>query len=607
MTTSTQFDPNTVQVSLVESTEDSIKFLEWLRNENTPLMGVDVETDGLNWFDGVLRLVQFGNLFEGWAVPFERFPELVREAFRIIFARRQHIVGHNMKFDLHWLERHAQVTITDWSLVHDTLLLASVCDSSGTKALKDLAEFYVHPVAKVGQTALKDDMKKGGWTWATVPVNLPSYWIYGVLDTILTVNLFYVLLDKAQRSGCMDAYATERGAMGNLYSQERRGLLVDGEYCAERRDSTLQRCEEIEYEVARDWGIEQIGSLPQLALAFERAGVELTEMTASGKWALNKEAFDGIVARNGKHPLVTLVHDYRKGLKMANAYYANFLGFQRSDGRVHPFYRQIQARTGRMSCTDPAMQTLPRVTEDANDVAHDVRNAFVADVGNVLISTDFSNVEARIFAHFAKEMGMQDAIKAGMDLHSYTAKQIFQLDYFPDKHDPLRQIAKNCLFCVLFGGGAGKLAQTGGVTLEAAEQCMAGLHRAFPGIKLFQRTCAQNGIDNLNQFGQAFIRGIDGRVLSMVETDDRYYAFTNWLIQSTAAVVLKQRLAAIDNMGLTEYCVATIHDEVVAEVPAEDEEDFKHAIAEAMNDYEQFDVPITAEPGKGAPRLGDAK
>ena len=114
-------------------------------------------------------------------------------------------------------------------------------------------------------------------------------------------------------------------------------------------------------------------------------------------------------------------------------------------------------------------------------------------------------------------------------------------------------------------------------------------------------------MNNLNQYNQAFVRGVDGRVLSMVETDDRYYAFTNWIIQSTAAIVLKRRLAVIDNMGLKEFCVAAIHDEVVAEVPEEDEEDFKHAIQEAMNDYDSFAVPITATSGDGKARLGDAK
>lgn len=600
----TSFDPNNIKVQLVTDTALAFEFLQWISDDRSPLMGVDVETDGLNWFDGKLRLVQFGNLTEGWAIPFDRFQYLVLEALRILEKRRTHIVGHNMKFDLHWLERHAGYTVADWSLVHDTMLLAGVCDSSGTKALKDLAVHYVHPLAKVGQDALKADMKAGGFTWGTIPIELPSYWVYGVLDTILTVHLFYVLLAKAQDSGCMGAYSTERGAMPVLYSMERKGMLVDSEYCSQHQEGLLRRCDEIEEEVTA-FGIDNIGSLPQMAIAFERSGVELVDVTASGKWAMNQDAFDGIVARNGDHPLVTLLSEYRRNLKMANSYYANFLAFQRSDGRVHPFFRQMQAKTGRMSCTDPAMQTIPRPDDNAPEAARLVRNAFVAESGHVLISTDFSNVEARIFAHFAQEEGMLQAIRDGINLHQYTAKQIFGLDYLVDKKDNRYTIAKNTLFCTIFGGGGAKIAQTAGIPLEEGIAASKGLHAAFPGIKKFQKQCEMNGIDNLNQFGKAFVRGIDGRILSMVETDDRYYAFTNWIIQSTAAIVLKQRLAVIDNMGLTPYCVAAIHDEVVAEVPDEDEEDFKIAIVEAMEDNFGYAVPMKVSCGEGTVRWGD--
>lgn len=916
------FDPSNINVQLVTDTSLAFEFLRWISDDRSPIMGVDTETDGLDWFDGKLRLVQFGNLTEGWAIPFERFSNLVLEALEILSKRRTHIVMHNHRFDLHWLDRHAGWQVKDWSLVHDTMLLAGVIDSSGTKALKDLAEFYVHPLAKVGQSALKADMKKGNWEWGTVPIELPSFWLYACLDTILTVHLFYVLLDKAQQSGCMEAYATERGAMPTLYSIERKGMLVDSEYCSTHQESLLRRCEEIETEVS-GWGIDNVGSLPQLAVAFERAGVELVDKTGSGKWAMNKDAFEGIVARNGEHPLVTLIDNYRGNMKMANSYYANFLKYQKSDGRVHPSYRQMQAKTGRMSCADPAMQTIPRPDDNAPEAARLVRNAFVAESGHVLISTDFSNVEARIFAHFAQEEGMLKAIRDGINLHQYTAQRIFNLDTLVDKSDKRYTTAKNTLFCVptttkaltvdgpksvdelrvgdmvagysggaiywtpvrqihnlglmetirfgnnhrsftatanhrwvgekrwlrdgipvwepctmttedflsvkgnrrivlsapfdvvdqsglsvlqasllgwlitdghihwnksknppetiglsatitqikkvgreaierdlhtvirsktdvnfviypqavrdlftssglnrdysnlyhivlkmgteqvtafmdaawlaegclsrntisqnegfkydairlatfmtgkvpgksrlaiggiptnkvcrqftlsqpllssdnsqifgvqtepvwcvttdldswvaldddgmyfltgnctIFGGGPSKISATAGISIEEGQAAYKGLHTAFPGIKKFQKVCEQNGIDNLNQYGKAFVRGVDGRILSMIESDTRWYAFTNWIIQSTAAIVLKQRLSVIDNMGLTSFCVAAIHDEVLAEVPDEDAEDFKVAIQEAMNDSTSYTIPIVATSGNGAVRWGD--
>lgn len=594
------FNYEDVKIQLVTDSSTAFSFLEWIKHVPDQLIGLDVETDGLDWYDGRLRLVQFGTLTEGWAVPFEDFRHLVIEALAILSDRDKFFVGHNFKFDLHWLDRHAGWLPKDWAFVHDTMLMAAVLNSSGAKGLKDLAEFYVWPGAKIGQDALKEDMKRGGWGWGDIPVNLPSYWIYGVLDTILTVNLFWVLYQRCITSGVMSAYETERAATPPLFKIERKGMLLDREHALAKRDSIHRRNAEIELELTQ-YGIENVGSSSQIARALLDAGVELTAKTDTGKWKMDKDTFE-IIAATNDHPILRLVSEHRKGTKFASTYYQNFLDYQRSDGRCHPFYRPVVARTGRMSADGPAILTVPRPGTDP-----DVRNSFVAPDGHILISTDFSNVEARIFAHYANEQEMIRAFLEGQDLHCFTAKMIYQMPELPSKDDPLRQIAKNALFCTLFGGGATKVAITAGVPVEEGERAIKGLYAAFPGMKEFQRRSTQTAVDNLNAHGQAFIRGVDNRILAMVETDDRYYAFTNWMIQSTACVVLKRRLAAIDAMGLSDYCVAAIHDEVVAEIPEEFEEEYNVLIREAMEDDSMFKVPIVSATGKGAVRWGDAK
>lgn len=588
-------------MTLVTDTSSAFSLLEWARTVPDQLIALDVETDGLDWFDGQLRLVQFGTLSEGWAVPYQDFRALVRDVLDVFSARDKMFVGHNFKFDLHFIERNTGWMPKDWRFVHDTMLLAAVLNSSGSKALKDLSEHYVWDGAKEGQKLLKDDMKKHNWAWGTVPVNLPSYWAYGVLDTILTANLFYVLLDKCTKSEVMGAYAVEMGAFPVLYSMERKGMLLDAEHAQNQRRLLLDKADMIESEVGQ-YGIENIGSNNQIALAFINAGVELTKRTESGAgWAMDKDTFDLIAATND-HPLVNLVKEHRAAIKMSSTYYGNFLKYQRSDGRCHPFYRPVAADTGRMSASEPAILTVPRPGTNS-----EVRNSFVAPEGHLLISTDFSNVEAKVFAHYAREAGMLQAFRDGIDLHAYTAQQIYRMEEMPSKDHPLRQVAKNALFCTLFGGGAEKIAITAGVSVEEGTRAQKGLYAAFPGMKLFQRESTQAAVDNLQAHGQAFIRGVDDRILAMKETDDRYYAFTNWMIQSTACVVLKRRLAVIDAMGLTQYCVAAIHDEVVAEIPEDFESEYNELIKEAMEDHTMFAIPITCATGEGAQRWGDAK
>lgn len=932
MTLARRFDPSNVTVNLVTDSLSAHQFIDWIKTVPDQLIGLDVETDGLNWYDGTLRLVQFGTLDTGWAVPFQEWRYLVTEALRYLTERNKFFVGHNFKFDLHWIERNTGWLPPEWRYVHDTMLLASVLSSSGSKALKDLSEFYVWPGAKIGQQALHDDMKRGGWDWGTVPVTLPSYWIYGVLDTILTVNLFYVLLDKCQAAGCMEAYTVEMGAFPVLYSIERKGMLLDSDHCIREQEALLRRAYEIEAELAQ-YDINNVASTAQIALALERGGVELTAKTDTGKWKMDKDTFE-ILAATQDHPVLHLVEEHRMCLKVANTYYANFLAYQRSDGRCHPFYRPTGAKTGRMSATEPAIQTVPRPDVDKAEWVRQVRNAFVAPQGFVLVSTDFSNVEARIFADFADEEGMKQAFREGLNLHKFTASKIFNKPYDSiDKQNSEYTTAKNTLFCLptttkaltidgpkhvdelrvgdlvagyrsdgmvdwtpiraihrpgvqevitfgnrhrrfratadhrwvaerridrgaagrkwesnqeittekfllssgdtrlvlsaqfdqvdrsgltpgqacllgwlitdghvrwssvtsgctsqaggrkvgvqgriaqtkhigrfeienllaeyirhsdgegydvhpqairdlfdatglnrdysnlsavvlrmgmkqitefcravwfaegtqstntisqnrgpkydairlavfmngmfpgmsrvvktdydtshiccsfsrgartmtaarvqefernfeevwcistdldsfvavdddtyfltrnckLFGGGAEKIAATAGIPIHEAEIAVAGLNAAFPGMKAFQQRSIQIAKDNLQAHGQAFIRAIDGRILSMVETDDRYYAFTNWQIQSAACITLKRRLAVIDALGLTEYCVAAIHDEVVAEIPEEYEEEFKELITEAMTDEYSFSLPIVCATGEGAVRWGDAK
>lgn len=601
-----RFDPAQVKIQIVTDWDTAQSFIDWIRTVPDQLIGVDVETDGLDWFDGKLRLVQFGTLTEGWAVPFQEWQHLVTEALNTLNDRNKCFVGHNFKFDLHWIERRTGWLPREWRFVHDTMQLASVLNSSASKALKDLSEYYVWSGAKSGQDALKKDMKAGGWDWGTVPVTLPSYWAYGVLDTILTVHLFYTLMEKCKAAEVLDAYGVEMAAFPVIYSLERKGMLLDREHCVAEREKLIERADIIEREVM-SYGIENIGSTAQIALALEAAGVELTEKTETGKWKMDRDAFDAIATRSD-HPLVKLVQEYRSITKLSSTYYNNFLEFQRSDGRCHPFYWSAAAKTGRMSATEPAILTVPRPDEDKSDAVKQVRNSFVAPDGHVLVSSDFSNIEARIFAHFANEEGMKQAFRDGVNLHKYTASQIFNKNIEDiDKTHSEYTIAKNTLFCTLFGGGAAKIAATAGIPFEEGKAAQDGLYRAFPGIKTFQKTSTMVATDNLRAHGMAFIRGFDGRILAMAETDDRYYAFTNWMIQSTANVVLKQRLAAIDSMGLGEFIIAAIHDEVVAEIPEDFEEEYKVLITEAMTDNYSFSLPIVCSTGDGSTRWGEAK
>lgn len=596
------FDPQGVRVGLVETVEDVSAFMDWLRSGHQ-MIGFDIETDGLDWYDGKIRLAQFGSLDSGWAIPFEWWPRLVGEALDYLKSSRTLVIGHNIGgFDLTWARRHLGHQ-PNWSMVHDTMLCAALLDSAGSRALKDLSATYVSPVAKQGQTALKDDMKRGGWDWATVPVTLPSYWHYGVLDTILTVNLFATFLPMMNRYGLMRAYETERHCEKVLHNVSFNGIGTDLDHARTEIGRLTTRSAEIAEMVRVEYGLENIGSSPQLARAFESTGVRLTERTPSGQWAMNADALDVIVALNGDHPLVAAVAEHRKCAKYTSTYYENLLKFTRSDGRVHPYYRQVQARTLRMSANDPPIQTWPRVAPDGTNA--EPRNCFVAADGKSFISADFSNVEARVFALLAEDDGMQQAFLDGIDLHCWTGGQMYQGGVPLEKSDPRRQQSKNSLFTTLFGGGPEKLAATAGISTEEAVHTLRLLKGTFPSITDYSRRVQREAQEMLAETGRAGIRLSDGRILRMGEEDDRFYAFVNYSIQGTARMILAERLAALDNAGLAESAVAVIHDEIVFEIDDDISQDVRQDIADYMADA-TYRVPIIASVGAPAKRLGDA-
>jgi DNA polymerase-1 len=587
---------------MLTSIDQTQEFIDWI-NSPRPYIGIDTETSGLDWFDGKLRLVQFGDRDSGWALDPRTWLGLIEWAIERLRGHRVHFIFHNCRFDLHWLDQHTELDVAswDWSMIHDTQSIATLVDFGVGKGLKDLAVHYVHQVANMGQTLLKKDMKTGGWGWHDVPVNLPSYWIYGVIDTILTVRLYEVLWPRIARFGMQEAYAVEQGVVEPLFHIERNGMLLDSEWCNEKISQNHDKLDQIERLVHKEYKLENVRSGDQIAHAFIEAGIEMIAKTAGGKWKTDRDTLEEIELRTN-HPLAKLVMDQRRLTKMTSSYYEAFLTHQRSDGRIHPSYRQMQAATHRMSATMPAIQTVPASRTDIN-----VRNSYMAREGHQFMSCDYSNAEAKVFAHLAQDPVLIEAIMSGQDLHAVTAMKIFGLPAPASKDSDERQISKNALFASLFGSGPATFARTAGCTVEHATFVLNGLYSSYPRMKPYQREVMRQAEDNLTSTGRAYISLSDGRQLSLGSNDDRLFAMTNFSVQGEASVLMKRGLVNASNMGLNKYLSACVHDEILVEVPEDETQEIGLALQEAMEDFERYSVPLAAEPGDPAVRWGDSK
>src|SRR5690606_7727833 len=284
-------------------------------------------------------------------------------------------------------------------------------------------------------------------------------------------------------------------------------------------------------------------------------------------------------------PAGAAVMKAKRAAKWRSASADNFLSTVDRNGRIHPGIRTMQARTGRMSVTNPAVQTLP-----SGDWK--IRRAFLAEPGHRIISVDFQAVELRVLAALAGVARMKEAISAGRDLHSFTAELVFGPDFTP-KH---RKISKAIGFGVVYGGGATTIQRQTGAPMEEVKRAVAAYHRTYPEVRRaanrWQREAFANGMVTTS---------VTGRRLPLDR--DRTYAVTNYQVQSAARDCLGQALINMDGAGLLPYLRLPIHDEVIASAPAGEAEEIGREIGKCMT-FNLFGVPIESDPEVGGRSWG---
>jgi DNA polymerase I-like protein with 3'-5' exonuclease and polymerase domains len=355
--------------------DDVATFQRWL-SQDRKVLAFDIETSGLDWRNDRIRLAQFGDTRTGWVLNYEEWRGVVRDA---LLNYRGQITGHNIRFDLHFITHDLSVPTSDlpWWRIHDTMNMAHLIDPTRPKGLKPLAARYIDAAAVAGQRQLDDDMRRGKWDWATVPIELESYRFYAGLDTILSAILWekfhpYVMSRYPQ------AYELEQIVSHPLFAMERHGMLLDADYTQQAQVDLMERASQIACEVQQTYGLENIGSNPQLRDKLLEQGwvPDIDQLTPAGVRAVDQyiAGADGVVEQavlteiSRKYPSLRaevleelaqgfpLAHDvvqYRLAAKASSTWLQNFLDRQDPEtGRVHPSIRQVAARTGRMCLPD---------------------------------------------------------------------------------------------------------------------------------------------------------------------------------------------------------------------------------------------------------------
>jgi DNA polymerase-1 len=325
-------------------------------------------------------------------------------------------------------------------------------------------------------------------------------------------------------------------------------------------------------------------------------------MTAGNAPSVSKDALEAArySATGEAADVMDAVLRSRKITKLASSYFDNFVTMS-TDGLLHPQIQTLQARTGRSSITQPAMQTLPRTSEDPDSRL--VRQAIIPrEEDHLLISSDFSQIELRVIASLSEDEALIEAFREADDTGGdifVSAMRLVYADPNLEKSDPRRSLIKNTFYGSAYGAGVAKMAQTAKVSVEDMRAVSDAVFKRFAGMKRYMKVCEQEAIKNDNWITTPFGRRI------WVDPDHSYKAL-NAKVQGFAGDIFKQTMVNLAKAGLEQYMVCPVHDEVVFSVPESEVEEVSHTIAEVMP-YNDLRVAVPADPSPGVKDWSQAK
>lgn len=606
-----------VRLHFVRTTDDCLDLLRWASNKKS--LAIDTETTGLSKSSDRVRLIQVGDEMDGWAVPFERTAVVIDDLVRRFEGSWD---MHNAPYDYAMLDRHD--IHLQREKIDDTLVMAHVLTSTGSLALKTLAQQHVDRSAGAAKQELEAGIgAHGGWTWGNVPIDFRPYWTYGALDPILTKRLGRVLRPQVVATALL-SYELEMRVRWVCLEMELRGAPINRDYTTGYADTLHSYITDVEKWTTENYHFSP-GSDSKVAEQLVRDGIPLSDRTPGGRLKLDKYILRDV---QHYHPLAGAVLGRRQAQKTLG-YLESYLELADADDRLHPNINTVGGReknpfesggtqgvrTGRMSMDSPNLQNVPIRTTASKRI----RNCFAARCSetcgcgeeHVWIKCDFDQIEMRIFGHLAEDQALRAAFFQPVDVFTASGREMFA-DPTLTREDIRRQYVKNSFYAIIYGAGLEQFARTAGIrfpdgTLDLgnANAFLERLHQSYPGIKLLQRQIDDEGFARQRSEGVAYIRSpLTNR--RFVADLKREYALLNYLVQGTAAEVLKVKIVEAADAGLGGYMVFPVHDEIDFDVPRSRLPEVMRILRNVMNDAKMFSVPITSTASIG-PRWGDVE
>jgi len=505
-------------------------------------------------------------------------------------------IGQNVKYDTKIFARYD----VNLAPVDDTMLLSyAINGGKHNHGMDYLSERYLNHKPISIKTLLGSG--KSAITFDKVSINDAVN--YAAEDADITLRLWKLFKPMLHESSVTKVYETlERPLIPVLAKMEMNGIKVDRNTLSRMSNNFAQSMSGLEAEIYNLAGQTfNVGSPKQLGeILFDKLELPGGKKGKTGAYGTGVDVLEDLASEG--HELPVKVLDWRQMSKLKSTYTDALQGhINPNTGRVHTSYVISGASTGRLSSTDPNLQNIPIRSE----AGRKIREAFIAEEGNVLLSLDYSQIELRILAHIAKIDTLKQAFHEGQDIHALTASQMFNVPL--ENMDPMvRRQAKAINFGVIYGISGFGLARNLRIPRKEAQSFIDTYFERFPGIRTYMDETVSFAKEN------GYVETLFGRKIHTSEINAKgpqagfaKRAAINAPIQGTAADVIRRAMIQMPDAiaHLPARMLLQVHDELIFEVNKdalnETTEVVRNIMEKASEPVVKLDVPLVVDAGFG--------
>jgi DNA polymerase-1 len=588
-------------------TENDLK--EWAKKiDKCNVFAIDTETSSLDTMTADLIGISLAcNEGEGCYIPikhaYEEMPKQIplTQIQKIlggaITKNQKKLVGQNLKFDLPMLNRHG---IKVEEFLGDTMLMSYVLNSTGTRhGLDRMALYYLNYEPMKYEEVAGSASKQINFA----QVEIPAATFYAAEDADITLRLFNLLKgmleDEPKLINLLQSI--EYPMLQSLIRVETNGAKIDAQMLSEYSDELAIKIEELSKAAFKMAGEEfNMDSPKQLVeILYNKLDLPVLKKTPKGQPSTNEDTLQRLAE---EYDLPKIIIEYRGLAKLKSTYTDSLINIQHPvSKRIHTSYQQAVTSTGRLSSTEPNLQNIPVKTPEGRKI----REAFIAEKGNVLISADYSQIELRIMAHLSGDKNLTHAFNNNIDVHSATASEIFNIsleDVLPDH----RRSAKAINFGLIYGMSAFGLTRQLGIPRHEAQAYLDTYFERYTGVRKYMDSTKELAKKNL------FVETILGRKLHVAAINDSNglrrqaaeRAAINAPLQGSAADIIKKAMIDVDHWigdnNSDIKMIMQVHDELIFEVKKGFADEALKNIISLMESSVKLDIPLIVDANTGA-------